>query len=161
MSPLAEEQLMAATEGNFMFFKNVAPERPPTLWYMDPPMYHNCTINWLRELKQKHKWSWERGDIRRDGMRVDLIKTHNIHVQNPQTIKRLIKNIFYQDKMMLCWRKYAKFHSQLKATFMTAFSSAYNRNTPNCQIIKKTLLGCQDLGNQWIHCSTKVTIKWN
>lgn len=40
-----------------------------------------------------------RREVRRKRMGVDLIKTHDTDVQNSQTIKRLIKNTFYQDKV--------------------------------------------------------------
>lgn len=50
-------------------------------------------------MKSGGKYGQGRGEVRRERMGVDLIKTHDAHVQNSQTIKRLIKNTFYQDKV--------------------------------------------------------------
>lgn len=44
-------------------------------------------------------------------MEVDLIKTHNMHVGNSETIKKLMKNIFYETKLWFIEGSMV-FHSQ-------------------------------------------------
>lgn len=142
------KQLTAAAEWNSMLFKDVAPERPPTLRLMDPPPppCHPGRTTLTQWIKAKRIWSWEVNVVRGEEkwgerMGVDLIKTHDTHVQNSQTIKRLIKNTFYQDKVKPYWRRLLSFpHSS--NNFSTAFPSAYGRNNPNpVKLVKRRSSG--------------------
>lgn len=137
------KQLTAPAEWNSMFFKDVAPERPPTLRLMDPPPCHPGRTTLTQWIKAKRIWSREVNVVRgeekwEERMGVDLIKTHDTHVQNSQTIKRLIKNTFYQDKVKPYWRRLLSFPLSSNNFFDGLPICIGQKQSQSCQISKKT-----------------------
>lgn len=145
------KQLTSAVEWNSMFFKDVAPERPPTLRLMDPPPCHpgrTTLTQWIKaktHMKSGGKCGQGRGEVRRERMGVDLIKIYDTHVQNSQTIERLIKNTFYQDKVKPYWRRLLSFPHSSNNFFDSLPICIRQKQSQSCQISKKMLLRCQDL----------------
>lgn len=68
-------------------------------------------------MKSGGKCGQGRGEVRRKRMGVDLIKTHDAHVQNSQTIKKINKKYFLPRQSDAILKEAAKFPSQLKQFF--------------------------------------------
>lgn len=146
---IGKQLTAAAAEWNSMFFKDVAPERPPTLWLMDPPPCHpgrTTLTQWIKakmNMKSGGKCGQGRGEVRREngsGFDQNTWYTCTKFSNN----KKINKKYFLPRQSDAVLKEAAKFPSQLNF-FDSLPICIRQKQSKSCQISKKTLLRCQDL----------------